>query len=30
MEFAGISAKIAADKPKNAVLRKPYFIGGGK
>jgi hypothetical protein len=30
MESTGISAKIAANKPQNAVLRKPCFIGGGK
>jgi len=30
MESAEISAKIAANRPKTAVLRKPYFIGGGK
>jgi hypothetical protein len=30
METTGILARIAVNKPKNAVLREPYFIGGGK
>lgn len=30
MESTEILAEIAANIPKDAVLRKPYLIGGGK